>query len=417
MAKRKKILIDKLVLTIVLFILSGFIMLMLKNMDLQTLIIGIAVPLIFLFSSMLIPKLFSADKLLLSLVNFLCSLGVLVLYRMNPEQGINHAINYFVGLIAMVVVMLSVKYLRKLKKLSLVIGLASILLMALPLVVGREVGGAKAWVKIGGASFQPSEIVKVVLVLVNAYFLSKNKLIMSVAYTGICLILLLLQRDLGTALLYYIVTLLMMFMAFGSWLLLAAGILGAAAAVAISYPLLKKIGFAHLERRLQAWLNPWGNYRDAGYQTVQSLLAIVNGGIFGLGLGAGNAYTIPVKETDFIFPFIVNEFGIVFGICIILIYIIIFIRGIGVAMRCNHQMHSLMAAGSSLFLAIQTFVIIGGNINMFPITGVTLPFISYGGSSILSSMCLIGIIQGVENINKEHILEDELLADIGENAV
>ena len=271
MAKRKKILIDKLVLTIVLFILSGFIMLMFKNMDLQTLIIGIAVPLIFLFSSMLIPKLFSADKLLLSLVNFLCSLGVLVLYRMNPEQGINHAINYFVGLIAMVVVMLSVKYLRRLKKLSLVIGLASILLMALPLVMGREVGGAKAWVKIGGASFQPSEIVKVVLVLVNAYFLSKNKLIMSVAYTGICLILLLLQRDLGTALLYYIVTLLMIFMAFGSWLLLAAGILGAAAVVAISYPLLKKIGFAHLERRLQAWLNPWGNYRDAGYQTVQSL--------------------------------------------------------------------------------------------------------------------------------------------------
>ncbi|MDO5022921.1 MAG: FtsW/RodA/SpoVE family cell cycle protein [Eubacteriales bacterium] len=416
MAKRRKSLIDKLVLTIILFIFSGFIMLMLKNMDLQTLIIGIAVPLVFLSSSMLIPKLFSADKLLLSLVNFLCSLGVLILYRMNPQRGINHAINYFVGLIAMVIVMLSVKYLSKLKRLSLLIGVASLVLMALPAVIGREVGGAKAWLKFGGVSFQPSEIVKVVLVFVNAYFLSKSKLLMSVLYTGLCLVMLVLQRDLGTALLYYTVTLAMMFIALGSWLLLISGVAGAVGVAVFGYSMLKKIGFAHLERRLQAWLNPWGNYQDAGYQTVQSLLAIVNGGAFGLGLGAGNAYTIPVKETDFIFPFIVNEFGIIFGISLIVIYIIIFMRGIGVAMRCNHQMHSLMAIGSSLFLAVQTFVIIGGNINMFPITGVTLPFISYGGSSLLSGMCMIGIIQGVENINKEHILQDEILADIGENA-
>ena len=147
----------------------------------------------------------------------------------------------------------------------------------------------------------------------------------------------------------------MMFAASGSWALFRLWIIGRRCCCAW-LPLLKRIGFAHLERRLLAWLNPWGNYKDAGYQTVQSLLAIVNGGAFGLGLGAGNASQIPVKETDFIFPFILNEFGMIFGVCLVLIYIIIFLRGIAVAMRCNHRMHSLMAA-AAFFIAFQTFVI------------------------------------------------------------
>lgn len=410
----KNPLVNKLAFTIVLFIFSGFAMLTVKNMDMQTLVISIAVPLIFLMSTTLIPKIFFADKLLLSLVNFLCSLGVLVLYRMDPAKGVNHAINYVVGLITMVVIMLVVKNLSRFRKLFPIIGLFSIAMLALPVVAGKEIGGAKAWIQIGSIGFQPSEVVKIMLVVANAYFLSKKKIFYSMAFTGMCLLLLVLQRDLGTALLYYVVTLIMMFVASGSWALLAGGVIGAGAVAVLGYSLLKRIGFAHLERRLLAWLNPWGNYKDAGYQTVQSLLAIVNGGAFGLGLGAGNASQIPVKETDFIFPFILNEFGMIFGVCLVLIYMIIFLRGIAVAMRCNHRMHSLMAAGCSFFIAFQTFVIIGGNINMLPITGVTLPFVSYGGTSLLSSMGMMGVIQGIASINKRHIMQDELLADIGE---
>lgn len=414
MAKAKHTPGKKMIGAIALFVASGFFLLALKNMDIQSLIMAFVVPLIFLASSALIPKVFRADSLLLSLVNLLCSLGVLVLYRISPDKGINQAINYGAGVLAMILCMLAIRHLSRFKTLLVIVAGGALVLMALPVVIGREVGGAKAWIALGGLNFQPSELVKVVLVVVNAYLLSKRKVLLSIIFTGICLVFLLLQKDLGTALLYFIVSLLMMYVSTGSFALLGAGFGGAAAAGILGYSWLKSMGFAHIDRRITAWTNPWGNYENEGFQTVQSLLAIVNGGLFGLGLGAGNASKIPVRETDSIFPFIVNEFGIILGICLIVLYIIIFIRGIGISSRCNHRFHSLLAMGCSLFIAFQTFVIIGGNINLIPITGVTLPFISYGGTSLLSSLCLIGLLQGIESINEDHIAQDAKMATMGD---
>lgn len=414
MAKSKLSPGKRMIGSISLFVGSGFFLLALKDMSIQSMVMAFVVPLIFLASSTIIPKLFRADSLLLSLVNLLCSLGVMVLYRISPEKGINQAINYGAGILAMILSMLAIRHLGRFKTL---IGLAAgggLLLMVLPIVFGREVGGAKAWIVLAGINFQPSEIVKVILIVVNAYLLSKRKLLLSIVFTGVCLIFLLLQKDLGTALLYFVVSLLMMYVSTGSFTLLASGFGGAVVGGVLGYSWLKSMGFAHIDRRLTAWTNPWGNYENEGFQTVQSLLAIVNGGLFGLGLGAGNASKIPVRETDSIFPFIVNEFGIIFGICIVLIYIIIFIRGIGIATRCNHRFHSLLALGCSLFIAFQTFVIIGGNINLIPITGVTLPFISYGGTSLLSTLSLIGLLQGIESINEDHIAQDAQIATMGD---
>lgn len=400
--------------SIALFVGSGFFLLALRDMSVQSLIMALSVPLIFLASSIIIPKFFRADSLLLSLVNLLCSLGVIVLYRMSPDKGINQAINYGAGILAMVLCMLAIRHLGRFKILIVLAAVGGLLLMALPIVIGKEISGAKAWIILAGINFQPSEIVKVILIAVNAYLLSKHKVLMSIVFTGLCLVFLLLQKDLGTALLYFVVSLLMMYASTGSFLLLTSGFGGFMVGGVIGYTWLKSMGFAHLDRRLTAWINPWGNYKNEGFQTVQSLLAFVNGGLFGLGLGAGNASKIPARDTDFIFPFIVNEFGIIFGICIILIYIIIFIRGIGISSRCNHRFHSLAALGCSLFIAFQTFVIIGGNINLIPITGVTLPFISYGGTSLLSSLSLIGILQGIESINEDHIAQDAHIATIGD---
>lgn len=410
MAARRKSIASKLNGAMALLIFSGFALLAAKTPDVQTIAMAAAVPAVFLLAVSLVPRMFTADRLLLSLVNFLCALGILVIYRITPARGINQAVNYVAGLGAMVLCMLAVRHLNLFRQMPALIGAVSLMLMALPILIGHEQSGAKAWVSLGGYSFQPSELVKVSLIMVNAFLLSRRRLFLSIAFTGVCLVGLILQKDMGTAMLYYVTSLMMMYAGTGSMPLLAGGVAGAGAALVLGYNVLKRMGFAHIDRRITAWLNPWGNYENEGFQTVQSLLAIVNGGPFGMGLGAGNASRIPVRDTDSIFPFLVNEFGIIFGICLIFLYVIILLRGMGIAMRCNYRFHALAAMGCSAMLAFQAFVIIGGNINLIPITGVTLPFISYGGTSLMASLSLTGVLLGIESINDHDIAEDARLA-------
>ena len=410
MAARRNNIAAKLNSAMALMIASGFALLFCKTPDLQTAVMGFTVTVVFLMVNMLLPKVFFADGLLTSLITFLCSIGILILSRISPARGISQGINYLIGLVAMVMFMLFVRHLKLFRRLPVPVALASLGLMVLPIVFGREQSGAKAWVALGGFTFQPSELVKVTLIMVNAVLLSRRKLLLSMAFTGICLLTLVLQKDMGTAMLYYVTALSMMYVATGSIPLLTGGIVGAGTALVLGYNLLKRMGFAHIDRRITAWLNPWGSYENEGFQTVQSLLAIVNGGPFGMGLGVGNASRIPLRDTDSIFPFIVNEMGIIFGVCMILIYIMILLRGVGIAMRCNGRFHALAALGCSVMLAFQTFVIIGGNINLIPITGVTLPFISYGGTSMLASLSLTGVLLGIESCNDHDIAEDARLA-------
>ncbi len=399
-----------LVATITLFIVSCFVLLLLKELTLQSVMMLALVPGGFYFLSTFIPQKFSVDGLLLTLVNFLCCIGIIVLYRMNPQYGVNQAINFLAGFLAMILCMLGIRYIEAFKLFRIPFTMACIAVMLAPVLIGKEIHGAKAWLTLGRFSVQPSELVKVGLVLVNGYLLSKRKLLVSITFSAIMLLLLLLQKDMGTALLYYAVALMMMYVSTGSLSFFLAGVVGATGTVVVGYQLLKRIGFAHLSRRVTAWLSPWHTYQDEGYQTVQSLLAIVNGGLFGLGLGAGNASNIPVREADSIFPFMVNEFGIIFGVCLILIYTVIFVRGIGIALRARQKFFSLIALGCSVFIGFQVFVIIGGNINLIPITGVTLPFISYGGTSLLSSLCIVGVLQGVEWVNRTQMALDARMA-------
>ena len=391
--------------TVMLFYFLAFFLLFLKDFSWQSLVLSLVVPVMILFGSVGISRLYPADTLLLSLTNFLCALGVLVLYRLDPERGMSQAVNYGIGVAAMIGCTLLVRFMPSFKGTAVLMMLCSVALLALPLVIGTERNGARSWITLAGRSFQPSEVVKIALLICLAHLLASRKVLLTVAFAGVCLGVLMLQKDLGTALLYYGTTLVLAFAATGSLLLVGAGVLGGAGAAVMGYEM-----FAHVKRRVAIWLNPWADVQNTGYQIVQGLIAMANGGLWGVGLGAGNASVIPEYYNDFIFAVIVNEFGLIFGLVVLFMFAFIVIRGVMIARASRTVFHALLATGCAAMIALQTFVIIGGNIKLIPLTGVTLPFISYGGTSLVSSLCIIGLMQGVAARNAAGVNEDLELA-------
>lgn len=394
---------------VMLFYFLAFLMLFIKDGDWQAAALSLAVPALIFVGVMGIPRLFPADKLLLSLTNFLCALGVLVLYRLSPNRGLTQAVNYFVGVACMLFCTLLVRFWKNWKWMAFLMAAGSFALLALPLVIGKEKNGAQNWIQLGSMSMQPSEVVKLALLCVLAYLLSRRRVIAAVIFAGACLLMLMLQKDLGTALLYYGVTLMLVYAATGSLPLIGAGLLGGAGAAVAGYHM-----FAHVRRRVSIWLDPWADMDNAGYQIVQALIAMVNGGTWGVGLGLGNASVIPEYYNDFIFSVILHEFGVIFGLIVLGVYAAIAVRGVMIASRARTAFDALLAMGCAALIALQTFVIVGGNIKLIPLTGVTLPFISYGGTSMVSSLCVIGLLQGVAARIQAGVDEDKLLAGCGE---
>ena len=381
-------------LAMMVFFFLAFFLLALKDGKWESFALSVVVPAIIYVGTAGISHLFPSDRLLLSLTNFLCALGVLVLYRLSPSRGMSQALNYGVGVGCMMLCAMLVRYVRSWKWLTGLIMVGSIGLLALPLLIGKETNGAKNWFYIGSYSVQPSEIVKLALLISVSYLLSQRKVILSLLFAGACLLML-----------YFGVVFVLLYTATGSVPLLIGGVAGGAAAAVAGYQM-----FAHVKKRVAIWLNPWADSDGAGYQIVQSLIAIVNGGAWGVGLGLGNAQVIPEYYNDFIFSVILHEFGLVFGLVVLCMYLFIIIRGIMIARRCRTVFHALLATGCASLIALQTFVIIGGNIKLIPLTGVTLPFISYGGTSMLCSLCVIGLLQGVASRNKAGVREDRELA-------
>ncbi|MBQ8313319.1 MAG: FtsW/RodA/SpoVE family cell cycle protein [Clostridia bacterium] len=393
---------------VMLFYFSAFLLLWLKDFAWQAAALAVAVPAMIWLGVNFLPHLFPADKLLLSLTNFLCALGVLVLYATNPAYAYQQAVYYGVGLVAMVVCIYLVRIIRHWRIPVYLLMPVSLALLALPLIIGRETNGAKNWFYVGSLSVQPSEIVKLSLLLIISHFMSRRKFLPWLIFAVGCLGLLMLQKDLGTALMYYGVTLMLYYASSSNLLLTGIGLAGGAGAAVLGYKM-----FAHVKRRVAIWQNPWSDYDNAGYQLVQGLMAIASGGLFGVGLGLGSPRTIPVYHTDFIFAVICEQFGVIFGLCVLLMYVAIIWRGATTAMAARTSFHGLLAMGATLMIGLQTFVIIGGVIKLIPLTGVTMPFVSYGGTSLVSSMCLIGLLQGVASLNEDDLNEDTRLAMLG----
>ena len=298
---------------------------------------------------------------------------------------------------------------EKLEPLYLITGLG---LLSLPFFIGVQEYGALRSVRIGPANFQPSEIVKFLFVFYLASAFRKNKGIIHVVKLGIVsavyIGMLVLQTDLGSALIFFMTFMVVMYVSTGSELLFFSGMGAMSLASMLGYNL-----FGHVRVRVAIWQDPWADVHGTGHQIVQSLFAIGTWGLLGSGLTLGMPRSIPVVARDMMFAAICEELGSLFGIGLIGVYIMIFYRGAHIALRCRRKYYSLLAVGFTAMMAFQTFLILGGTINLIPLTGVTMPFVSYGGSSVLVSSLMIGIVQWIfmyysEDVdNEEEYDEDE----------
>ncbi|MDD5898211.1 MAG: FtsW/RodA/SpoVE family cell cycle protein [Clostridia bacterium] len=402
-AKKRRRPDRRLVSAMMLFFFSAFLLISLNGeIRLDGFVLSAVVPLMLYIAIMWMPRFFPADKLLLAIANFLCALGVLVLYVTDrgagTSRGVQQAMYYGVGILAMLVCILLVRYVRRWDFLIALIMLGSAGLMVLPLAIGTEQNGATNWIVISGISLQPSEMVKIALLLILGWYMSQHRFWPWFLFAGFCLLALMLQKDLGTALIYYTTTLFLFWATTGNLPLTGLGVLGGCGAAVAGYQM-----FAHVKKRVAIWRNPWLYYETSGYQMVQALMAIASGGLFGVGLGLGSPRVIPVYFSDAIFAVICEQFGILFGVLVLVMYVILILRGASIAKSARSSFHAILAMGATVMLGVQTFVIIGGVMKLIPLTGVTMPFVSYGGTSLVSCMGLIGLIQGVSSVNQDDL--------------
>lgn len=395
-----------LVSAIMLFFFSAFLLIALNGeLEWQGFALAVIVPVLIYLSTMWLPRFFPADKLLLAIANFLCALGVLVLYSTDQgagtSRGMQQAVYYGAGIIAMLVCIFVVRYIKRWRFLMKVLMMGAAALLVLPLAIGTEQNGATNWITLGGTSVQPSEIVKLALLLVLSWYMSRRRFWPWFLFAMFALLVLMLQRDLGTALIYYATALFLFYASTGNLPLTGLGVLGGGGAAVAGYMM-----FAHVKKRVAIWRNPWIYYETSGYQIVQTLMAIASGGLFGVGLGLGAPRVIPVYFTDCIFAVICEQFGVIFGALVLAMYIILILRGVSIASAARQSFHALLAMGATVMLGVQTFVIIGGVLKLIPLTGVTMPFVSYGGTSLVSCMGLIGLIQGVASVNQDDLAYD-----------
>ncbi|MGI6037659.1 MAG: FtsW/RodA/SpoVE family cell cycle protein [Limnochordia bacterium] len=351
-----------------------------------------------------------SDQILFPVVYLLTGLGLAAILRIRPELAFRQFCWIFLGTIAVGAVnrFLPWKQLRYWKYSAATGGLTLLFLTAL---LGEEIGGARRWLDLGPVRFEPVEPVKILLVIFFAAYLADVRSLLTTSrrrflgimlpelrYLGPLLVMWLLfmfllvaQKDLGAAFLFFGLFQALLFVATGSLGYLLGGMSLALAGGALAYRF-----FSHVRVRVAAWWNPWVRIDGGGYQIAQSLFALGGGGFWGTGWGAGQgAQAIPAVHTDFIYASLGEELGLLGCGAILFCYYLLLARSITIAMDQRDDFAQLLAAGIGFVLAIQVLVIIGGVIKMIPMTGITLPFISYGGSSLIASYLLVGILLAV----------------------
>jgi peptidoglycan glycosyltransferase len=355
-----------------------------------------------------------ADPTVLPIAFLLNGLGLVFVQRVDLATGSDlaaaQAVWTAVSVGAFCLVLLLIRDVRSLGRLQYTFGLATIVLLLAPLVPGLTAGvinGAQLWIDVAGMRFQPGELAKLTMVVFLAAYLERNRALLSVATyrfgpvllpaprhlapllvaAGTALVIMAGLRDLGSALLFFGAFVTMVYVATGR---LAYPVLGAAAfavGATIAYQL-----FPHVRVRVSIWLDPWADVAGAGYQLAQSLFALATGGLTGTGLGFGRPQDVPFSATDAIFVVIGEELGLLGATAVLLLFLALTIRGLRIAQTARDEFATLLATGLTMLLALQTFVIIGGLTRLVPLTGITLPFVSYGGSSLLSNYLLIALL-------------------------
>ena len=328
----------------------------------------------------------------------LLCVGFIIQTRLSIEKGQNLAIKQFVVVAAAAAICMLIPFIIdrvwQLVKIPWIYGIGGLALLAVVWIGGSTSYGAQLSLNFGGFSFQPSEFVKITFVFFVAAMFYKStdfKTVCTVTAVAAAHVLVLVaSKDLGGAFIFFMTYLCMLFVATSNWFYLGAGLLGGSGAAVLAYHL-----FAHVRVRVEAWQNPWADIDNRGYQIAQSLFAIGTGGWFGSGLFQGMPYKIPVVEKDFIFAAIFEEMGGIFAVCVLLICLGCFIQFMMIASRMQAAFYKLIAFGLGIVYIVQVFLTVGGVVKFIPSTGVTLPFVSYGGSSIFSTFILFHIVQGL----------------------
>lgn len=320
--------------------------------------------------------------------------GLIVLARLDFDKAVKQFFIAAIGMVIAIGVPFAMKKFRFLKRLTFIYAAIGIVALGIVLLVGQLTYGANLSFTVAGVTIQPSEFVKIiyVLFLASAYYEKPDR--RTVLVTGLLSLIhvgiLVLSKDLGSGLIYYMIFLLMTFLATGQWLWLAGGIGIGAGGALVCYKL-----FRHVQVRVQAWRDPWSVIETMGYQITQSLFSIASGGPFGLGLTQGTPDNIPTVESDFIFAPIAEELGLVFGMCIIAMCVVIFIHMLWLSLHFADRFYRLVSYGFAVSYIFQSFLTLGGESKFIPMTGVTLPLVSYGGSSVLSTIIMFSMVEAI----------------------
>lgn len=336
----------------------------------------------------------SASKLLINHMCMLVSIGFIMITRLSYDQSVKQFKIAVVSTVIALFIPVIIRKLRLITKWAWGYAVLGIGLLGLVAVAARVTYGAKISFTIAGITLQPSEFVKIIFVFCMAGLLLRAKnfkqLVIVTGLAGLHVLILVASTDLGGALIYFLTYLMMLYVATRKALYLFAGV-GAGAVAAVGAYFM----FSHIQVRVAVWLNPFSDYSGNGYQIAQSLFAISAGGWFGTGLYQGSPTSIPIVEQDFMFSAITEELGGIFSICLILVCLSCFIMIINISTRLTNPFYRLVALGLGTMYAVQVFLTIGGTLKFIPLTGVTLPFVSYGGSSLLSSLVMFAIVQGL----------------------
>ena len=334
-----------------------------------------------------------ASKLLVNNMCMLITIGFIMLTRISYDQSMKQFKILAIATVAALIIPILVKKLKFLDKLGYIYALGGIGLLGVVLVFAKFSYGSKLSLSIGGFTFQPSEFVKIIFVFAVASLLAKatdfKHVVITTAIAGAHVLILVVSKDLGSALIFFVTYLVMLYVGTRDWRYLFLGIAAGVIASVAAYFL-----FSHVRVRVQVWKDPFASYTGDGYQVAQSLFAIGAGGWFGTGLYQGSPTMIPIVEQDFMFSAICEELGGFFAICLILIYMSCFIMFVNIAFKMENKFARLASLGLGCTFSVQVFLTVGGAMKMIPSTGVTLPFISYGGSSIMSTVIMFAIVQG-----------------------
>ncbi len=343
-----------------------------------------------------------------SLINNMCmllSVGFIMITRLSYDQSVKQFEIAAAGMALSLLIPLIVRKLLVLTKMTWGYVFVGIGLLALVLIAANVTNGAKLSIYIGGFSFQASEFVKIIFVFAMAGLLSTEhsfrRVVIATVLAAAHVMILVISTDLGSALIFFVTYMIMLFVATRNPFLSLIGILAFCAAAIAAYFL-----FAHIRVRVQIWAHPFADYSGSGYQICQSLFAIAAGGWFGTGLYNGSPGAIPYVAQDFMFSAILEELGGIFGICLILICMAVFIMFVNIAMKLSNRFYRLAALGIGTTYATQVFLTIGGGTKLIPMTGVTLPLVSYGGSSLLSTLIMFAIVQGLYMLRSDEVRQN-----------